>query len=69
MIADLCKPGDISGIGKARPCVRVLMCGKCDRPLVQNAPVCGECSYCVRLQTRAERAKGKPWWAGADWRP
>jgi hypothetical protein len=48
MIADLCKPGDIFGIGKHRPCVRVLMCGKCDRPLVDNAPVCGECSYCIR---------------------
>lgn len=57
MIADLCKPGDISGIGKHRPCVRVLMCGKCDRPLVPNAPVCGECSYCVRL---AERKARKP---------
>jgi len=59
MIADLCKPGDISGIGKHRPCVRVLMCGKCDRPLVDNAPVCGECSYCVRLiERRARKPRG-----------
>jgi hypothetical protein len=59
MIADLCKPGDISGIGKHRPCVRVLMCGKCDRPLVDNAPVCGECSYCIRLQERRDRKPRK----------
>ena len=57
MIADLCKPEDISGIGKHRPCVRVLMCGKCDRPLVSDAPVCGECSYCMRI---AERKARKP---------
>jgi len=62
--ADLCRPGDLSGMGKTRPCVRVLMCGKCDRPLVANPPTCGECSYCLR---RAHRAEGKPWWAGADW--
>lgn len=53
-VADLCAPGDIRGIGKSRPCSRVLMCGKCDRPLVANPPTCGECSYCVRLAERAE---------------
>ena len=62
-VADLCRPGDISGIGKHRPCMRVLMCGKCERPLVSDGPVCGECSYCVRLeerrQARANSTRGR----------
>jgi len=62
--ADLCPKGDIRGIGRVRPCVRVLMCGKCDRPLVAEAPTCGECSYC---QKRLMRHVDRPWWAGADW--
>jgi len=51
-IADLCRKGDICGMGKMKPCTRVLMCGKCDRPLVPDAPTCGDCWACRRLIAR-----------------
>ena len=66
MIEHLCKPGDIRGLGKRRPCSRVLWCRLCQRAIVPDAPTCGECSYCRRTE---ERKAGKPYWAGADWTP
>lgn len=58
-VIHFCRESDLNGLGKVRPCMRVLMCGMCKRPLVADAPTCGECSYCLK---RIQRRDGK-WWA------
>jgi hypothetical protein len=57
-IAHLCNPHSLNGIGKTRPCMRSLWCGKCQRPVLARPVVCGECSYCVRLAERRGKRRG-----------